>query len=107
MTMDIWMSLLGAVILAAITAVIGYGIGWSKKKGHDIMFEDIYAEHKLFFDVAGQMVKDIDEKLYKELEEAILAMKTAYESPAFTTEAFQEIIMECGDVFERAKEIIK
>ena len=105
--MDIWASLLGAVILAVITAIIGYGIGWTKKKGYDIAFEDVYAEHKLFFEVAGEMVKGVDEKLYMELTEAIEAMRTAYESPAFTTESFQSIVAECDDVFQRAREVIK
>lgn len=105
--MELWAAILGAVVLAVITAVIGYGIGWTKKKGYDIAFEDIYAEHSLFFEVAGEAVKGLDEKLYMELAEAIEAMRTAYQSPAFTTEAFHCVIMECEDVFQRARELIK
>lgn len=105
--MELWAAILGAVVLAVITAIIGYGIGWTKKKGYDIAFEDVYAEHRLFFEVAGQMVAEMDEKLYKELEEAVTAMRTAYESPSFTTESFQLIVAECEDVFQRARELIK
>ena len=95
------------LIIAIIVAVIGYVIGIFKDRQYNIKVEDVYNKYKLLFDVSGAVIKTIDEKLYVEMEEAIAKMKEAYESTSFTTQAFNEIVKECKDVFDRAQILLK
>lgn len=99
--------LLSEMIVAVVVAVLGYVIGYMKERQINNKIEDTYVKYKLFFDVSGSVLKTVDEPLYKEVEEAITKMKTAYESDSFTIQAFNEIVKECADVFNRAQTLIK
>ena len=88
-------------------AILGYVIGIIKDRQTNLNFEDKYVRYKLLFDVSGTVIKAMDNKLYTEMEEAIAKIKEAYESPTFTTQAFNSIIKECKDVFDRAQELLK
>lgn len=98
--------MLSEMIVAIVVAVIGYAIGIFKDRQYNLKVEDVYSKYKLFFDISGAMVKALDEKLYNEIEEAIKKMDEAYKSPTFTTQAFNEIVKECSDVFKRAQELL-
>lgn len=100
-------SMLVELITAIVVAVIGYVIGIFKDRQYNLKVEDVYNKYKLIFDVSGVVIKTIDEKLYTEMEEAIAKMKEAYESTSFTTQAFNEIVKECKDVFDRAQILLK
>lgn len=100
-------SMLTEMIAAIVVAILGYVIGIIKDRQTNLNFEDKYARYKLLFDVSGTVIKAMDEKLYTEMEEAITKMKEAYESPTFTTQAFNSIIKECKDVFDRAQILLK
>lgn len=99
--------LLTEMIVAIVVAVIGYVVGLMKERQTNLKIEDAYAKYKLFFDVCGNVIKTIDADLYRELDEAITRMRVAYESEAFTVQAFNEIVKECADVFARAQILIK
>ena len=90
-----------------MVAILGYVIGIIKDRQTNLNFEDKYVKYKLLFDVSGTVIKAMDNKLYTEMEEAIAKIKEAYESPTFTTQAFNSIIKECKDVFDRAQELLK
>lgn len=94
-------------IVAIVVAVIGYVVGLIKERQGNLLFEDTYMQYKLLFDVSGMVIKGIDEQLYMELEEAVAKMKEAYENPGFTTQAFNGIVKECKDVFDRAELLLK
>lgn len=100
-------TLIYEIVVTIVTAVIGYFIGIFKERQYDIKIEDLYSKYKLFFKISGLMLKQVDEKLYYEIEEAINKMQTAYESESFTTKAFNEIVLECKDVFDRAQIVLK
>jgi len=100
-------TLLSEMIFAIVTAIIGYVVGVFKDRQYNLKMEDLYGKYKLFFDISGNVLKAVDEKLYGEIEEAIAKMKAAYESEAFTTKAFNEIVLECKDVFDRAQYVLK
>ena len=95
------------LITAIIVAVIGYVIGIVKERQYDLAIEDKYSKYKLLFEVSGAVIKTVDEKLYVEIEEAIAKMDEAYKSPTFTTAAFNSIVKECKDVFDRAQILLK
>ena len=99
--------MLTETITAIMVAIIGYVIGIIKDRQTNLNFEDKYVKYKLLFDVSGTVIKAMDNKLYTEMEEAIAKIKEAYESPTFTTQAFNSIIKECKDVFDRAQELLK
>ena len=99
--------MLTEMITAIMVAIIGYIIGIIKDRQTNFNFEDKYVKYKLLFDVSGTVIKAMDNKLYTEMEEAIAKIKEAYESPTFTTQAFNSIIKECKDVFDRAQELLK
>ena len=99
--------MLTETIVAIMVAIIGYVIGIIKDRQTNLNFEDKYVKYKLLFDVSGTVIKAMDNKLYTEMEEAIAKIKEAYESPTFTTQAFNSIIKECKDVFDRAQELLK
>ena len=99
--------MLTEMITAIMVAIIGYVIGIIKDRQTNLNFEDKYVRYKLLFDVSGTVIKAMDNKLYTEMEEAIAKIKEAYESPTFTTQAFNSIIKECKDVFDRAQELLK
>ena len=99
--------MLTETIVAIMVAIIGYVIGIIKDRQTNLNFEDKYVKYKLLFDVSGTVIKAMDNKLYTEMEEAIAKIKEAYESPTFTTQAFNSIIRECKDVFDRAQELLK
>ena len=99
--------MLTEMITAIIVAILGYVIGIIKERQTNLNFEDKYVKYKLLFDVSGTVIKAMDNKLYTEMEEAIAKIKEAYESPTFTTQAFNSIIKECKDVFDRAQELLK
>lgn len=99
--------MLTEMITAIMVAIIGYIIGIIKDRQTNLNFEDKYVKYKLLFDVSGTVIKAMDNKLYTEMEEAIAKIKEAYESPTFTTQAFNSIIKECKDVFDRAQELLK
>lgn len=99
--------MLTEMITAIIVAILGYVIGIIKDRQTNLNFEDKYVRYKLLFDVSGTVIKAMDNKLYTEMEEAIAKIKEAYESPTFTTQAFNSIIKECKDVFDRAQELLK
>lgn len=99
--------MLTEMITAIIVAILGYVIGIIKDRQTNLNFEDKYVKYKLLFDVSGTVIKAMDNKLYTEMEEAIAKIKEAYESPTFTTQAFNSIIKECKDVFDRAQELLK
>ena len=80
--------MLTETIVAIMVAIIGYVIGIIKDRQTNLNFEDKYVK-------------------YTEMEEAIAKIKEAYESPTFTTQAFNSIIKECKDVFDRAQELLK
>ena len=94
------------VIVAIIVAVISGVIGWTKRKGYDTKFENIYIKYKMVFEIAGALIKAYDEPLYNELNEALAKMKSAYESPEFTADQFNEIVKECQDVLNRVDELL-
>ena len=94
------------VIMAIIVALIGALIGWTKRKGYDTKFENIYIKYKMVFEIAGALVKTYDEALYNELNDALTKMKNAYESPEFTADQFNEIVKECQDVLNRVDELL-
>ena len=100
-------AMLSESIVAIVTAIIGYIVGKFKERQYNLKVEDLYSKYKLFFDISGSILKTMDAKLYSELEEAIAKMKGAYESESFTTQAFNEIVLECKDVFDRAQIILK
>jgi len=83
------------MITAIVVAVLGYVVGIIKDRQTNLKLEDTYVKYKMIFDVSGSVVKVIDEKLYREMDEAVAKMKEAYESPTFTTQAFNEIVKEC------------
>lgn len=95
------------MIVTIVVAIIGYVIGIIKDRTTNLNLEDKYLKYKLLFDVSGVVIKTIDEKLYREMEEAIAKMKEAYESPAFTTKMFNQLVKECKDVFDRAQVLLK
>lgn len=99
--------MLTEMITAIMVAILGYVIGIIKDRQTNLNFEDKYVKYKLLFDVSGTVIKAMDNKLYTEMEEAIAKIKEAYESPTFTTQAFNSIIKECKDVFDRAQELLK
>lgn len=99
--------MLSEMIVAIMVAILGYVIGIIKDRQTNLNFEDKYVKYKLLFDVSGTVIKAMDNKLYTEMEEAIAKIKEAYESPTFTTQAFNSIIKECKDVFDRAQELLK
>ena len=99
--------MLTEMITAIMVAILGYAIGIIKDRQTNLNFEDKYVKYKLLFDVSGTVIKAMDNKLYTEMEEAIAKIKEAYESPTFTTQAFNSIIKECNDVFDRAQELLK
>lgn len=99
-------NLLVECIVAIVVAILGYIVGIFKDRQYELSIEDKYVKYKLIFDVSGAVVKTLDEKLYSEMEEAIVKMKQAYESPEFTTKMFQEIVKESTDVFDRVQELI-
>lgn len=94
------------VIVAIIVALIGALIGWTKRKGYDTKFENIYIRYKMVFEIAGALIRTYDEALYNELNEALTKMKNAYESPEFTADQFNEIVKECQDVLNRVDELL-
>ena len=94
------------VIMAIIVALIGALIGWTKRKGYDTKFENIYIKYKMVFEIAGALIKTYDEALYNELNDALTKMKNAYESPEFTADQFNEIVKECQDVLNRVDELL-
>jgi hypothetical protein len=100
-------AMLSELIIAITTAVIGYVIGIFKDRQYNLKMEDLYSKYKMFFTVSGVLLKQVDEKLYHEVEEAIQKMQMAYQSESFTTKAFNEIVLECKDVFDRAQYLIK
>ena len=93
-------------IMAIIVALIGALIGWTKRKGYDTKFENIYIKYKMVFEIAGALVKTYDEALYNELKDALTKMRNAYESPEFTADQFNEIVKECQDVLNRVDELL-
>lgn len=95
------------LVTSVVVAILAFVVGIFKERQYDLKMEDIYVKNKLFFDVSGMVVKAIDEKLYNEMDEAVKRMKEAYESPTFTTAAFNSIVKECKDVFDRAQVLIK
>lgn len=99
--------MLTEMIAYIMLAILGYVIGIIKDRQTNLNFEDKYVRYKLLFDVSGTVIKSMDNKLYTEMEEAIAKIKEAYESPTFTTQAFNSIIKECKDVFDRAQELLK
>ena len=99
--------MLTEMIAYIMLAILGYVIGIIKDRQTNLNFEDKYVRYKLLFDVSGTVIKAMDNKLYTEMEEAIAKIKEAYESPTFTTQAFNSIIKECKDVFDRAQELLK
>ena len=94
------------VIVAIIVALIGALIGWTKRKGYDTKFENIYIKYKMVFEIAGALIRTYDEALYNELNDALTKMKNAYESPEFTADQFNEIVKECQDVLNRVDELL-
>ena len=94
------------VIMAIIVALIGALIGWTKRKGYDTKFENIYIKYKMVFEIAGALIRTYDEALYNELNDALTKMKNAYESPEFTADQFNEIVKECQDVLNRVDELL-
>lgn len=94
------------VIVAIIVALIGALIGWTKRKGYDTKFENIYIKYKMVFEIAGALIKAYDEALYNELNDALTKMRSAYESPEFTADQFNEIVKECQDVLNRVDELL-
>ena len=100
-------AMLSELIVAVITALIGYIVGKFKERQYNLKVEDLYCKYKLLFDISGSVLQTMDAKLYTELEEAISRMKAAYESESFTTQAFNEIVLECKDVFDRAQVVLK
>lgn len=100
---ELWTELL----VALLTAVISVAITWFRREAYDIKFEDLYSKYKMVFDVSGELVRALDEKLYEEMDDCVKKMKQAYESPEFTPSAFIGIVKECKDVFDRANELIK
>lgn len=94
------------VIVAIVVALIGALIGWTKRKGYDTKFENIYIRYKMVFEIAGALIKAYDEALYNELNDALTKMKNAYESPEFTADQFNEIVKECQDVLNRVDELL-
>lgn len=98
--------MLAELIVAIITAVIGYIIGIFKDRQYNLKVEGIYSKYKLLFKVSGAMLRVKDEQLYHEVEEAIERMQTAYQDESFTTKDFNEIVLECKDVFDRAQVVL-
>lgn len=94
------------VIVAIVVALIGALIGWTKRKGYDTKFENIYIRYKMVFEITGALIKAYDEPLYNELNDALTKMKNAYESPEFTADQFNEIVKECQDVLNRVDELL-
>ena len=94
------------VIMAIIVALIGALIGWTKRKGYDTKFENIYIKYKMVFEIAGALIRTYDEALFNELNDALTKMKNAYESPEFTADQFNEIVKECQDVLNRVDELL-
>lgn len=95
------------LVTSIVVAVLAFIVGMFKERQYDIKMEDAYVKNKLLFDVSGMVIKALDEKLYNEMEDSVKKMQEAYESPKFTNKAFQEIVKECKDVFDRAQLLIK
>ena len=100
---DLWTELL----IAIISAVVSVFIGWFKRSDYDVKCEDLYAKYAMVFQVSGELVRALDEKLYVEMEDCIKKLTLAYQSPEFTPNMFNQIVKESKDVFDRVNELIK
>lgn len=99
--------LLYAIIVALAVALIGVLIKWTKLKGYDDKAEAVYIKYELFFSIVGSLLQSIDADLYKELDEAITAVRESYEKDDFTKEDLERCIRECDDVVARVKALLE
>lgn len=91
---------------AVASVLAGWIIGIIRERQVNLDLEDEYARCKLFLEVSGNVLEAIDPKLHAEVVEAVACMRNAYESEAFTQQAFNAIVKECRDVFVRARELV-
>lgn len=99
--------LLTEFLVAVLTAFVSIVLTWFRREAYDIRFEDLYSKYRMVFEVSGELVKAMDEKLYVEMGDCVQKMKQAYESPEFTPSMFNQIVKECKDVFDRAEQLLK
>ena len=99
--------LLVEMVTAIVVAILGYIVGIIKERQYDLKIEDLYVKYKMIFDISGDIIHALDEKLYVEMEEAIAMMKEAYESPTMSTAMFNKIVKESKDVFDRVNVLLK
>ena len=95
------------ILYVVVTAIVSVAVTWIKRESYDIQFEDKYCKYLMIFELSGGLVKMWDEKLYEEMAECVRLMKKAYTSPEFTPSAFNKIVKESKDVFDRVQELMK
>lgn len=101
------MEFLAEFLVALITAAISAILTWMRKNAHDIKFEDMYVKYSMMFQVSGELVKSIDEKLYKEMEDCVKKLTLAYQSPEFTTSMFNSLVKEAQELFDYIEDLLK
>lgn len=101
------MEFLAEFLVALITATITAVLTWMRKNSYDIKFEDKYAKYSMLYQVSGEVVKSIDEKLYKEMEDCIKQLTLAYQSPEFTTSMFNSLVKEAQELFDYVEDLLK
>lgn len=84
-----------------LSALVGAAIAWWKKTVCDLNFEDLFVKYGLVLKVSGAVIEELDPKLYIEMKECYEKLEAAYQSPAFTTKMFNELVKEAKDVFDR------
>ncbi len=89
---------------AIAVAVIGFFIVQVKANGE---IEKFYYSYQILFIASGEMIKKIDAQLYKEMEELLIAMKNAYNSPCFSEKELKEIMDEAKDVYDEVIKLLK
>ena len=101
------MEFLAEFLVALVTAIISAVLTWVRKNAYDIKFEDLYVKYSMMFQVSGELVKSIDEKLYKEMEDCVKKLTLAYQSPEFTTAMFNSLVKEAQEVFDYVDDLLK
>ena len=97
-------TLIIGLIMTIAVAVIGFFIVQIKADGRLIKF---YYSYQTLFMLSGEVIKQTDEVLYKEMKELSDRLAEAYKNPEFTECDLKDIIKEAKDVYYRALAIIK
>lgn len=92
------------LIMVISVAVIGFFIVHIKADGRLSRF---YYSYQTFFMLSGELIKQADEVLYKEMKEVSERMAKAYRDPEFTECDLKDIIKEAKDVYYRVLVILK